>query len=93
MSDMVEATFHAIFEPRWARGTTTRVMRMEFVRATKNRPSSLRNGGVAVKLTVQMPKNVFMPLQPEAVITVTPGQATVILAEAVDPDNHEEHTE
>lgn len=59
---------------------------------TQKRPGKPRSGTVLVKLTIDIPDGAFMPLEPEAVVTI-PDSLTVLApieVEAEDPNQTDE---
>lgn len=54
------------------------------VKATQGRPSVSKDG-VVTKLTLRFPASAFLPLQPEAIVVIAPGDAETIQVEAHDP--------
>lgn len=89
--EYVEATFYAVIEPEWHRWQVDNQHRpilegAKVERITKKRPQVVRRGGVVTRFTLRVNAAALLPLQPEAVITVEPGQVEVIQAVADNPD-------
>ena len=86
----VDATFYAVVTPEWSRWMKDAEGRpildgAKVERITQNRPASVKGGAVVTRLTLRIDSGALLPLQPQAVIHISPGQAEVIEAEAVDP--------
>lgn len=88
--EYVDATFYAVVEPvwhpRWKDDQDRKILEGARVeKITKNRPASIRGDAVVTRLTLRVSVSALLPLQPEAIITVEPGQTAVFHADAVDP--------
>lgn len=73
MSDTVDARFYVQIEPDLQYrtvGNEPRVVGAKAARITQGRSLNPIPGTVQVKLTIRLPKAVFLPLRPEAVIVV-----------------------
>lgn len=80
----VSSTFYVQFAPEYTDDSRRRVWRLIPKACTQNRPARPR-GAVStqlVKLTVRIPESVFLPLEPEAVITVQLGQSAELRVDA-----------
>jgi hypothetical protein len=96
MSDQpkfVDATFFAVVVPVWApawRGKDANgrpiLEGAKVEKITQTRPSVVRGGGVVTRLTLRLDSAALLPLQPQAVIHITPGQVEVIEVLADDPE-------
>lgn len=89
--DYVDAITYLQVEPEWARWSSKDIAKdvrdAKIVRSTQNRPDKPLPGTVLVKVTVRVPKAAFLPLSPEAVVTIPMdmAEATTIEVEAGDP--------
>lgn len=93
----VDATFYAVVVPEWSRYRKDDDGRpilegAKVERITQGRPASVRGGGIVTRLTLRLDAGALLPLQPQAVIHISPGQAEVIEAEATDPRDDDEVT-
>lgn len=88
---MVDVPMYLQIEPEWARYATrndpNEVARAKAVGLTQTPPGKPRPGSVIVKLTVRLPRAVFVALQPEAVVVIpaTMVQGVPVVVEATDP--------
>lgn len=90
----VDATFFAQVEPiysRYVRKDRNDPSTIEGARVlaiTQKKPAKPVPGSVTVKLTLRLPKSVFVALQPEAVIEIPESllHGTPIEVEATDPN-------
>lgn len=86
---MAKTTFYVQVSPEFYRYDSTRLSKIRATALTQKRPTSVRgrNGTVTVKLTLDIPDEAFMPLQPEAVIKVPSDLVAItpIEIEAGDP--------
>lgn len=72
------ATAYLQVEPEWnygSRDKASSVRGAKVVGVTQSRPGKPRAGVVIVKVNLQVPAEVFLPLQPEATIVVPAGFA------------------
>lgn len=86
----VDVDFYVVVEPQWkhrhyadAQGRPI----LDGARAakiTQTKPT-VTKGGVVTKLTLRFPASSFLPLQPEAVVVIQPGEAETITVTAHDP--------
>lgn len=88
--ETVDATFYAVVVPEWSRYQRDSEDRpilagAKVERVTQNRPTSVKNGGVVTRLTIRLDAGALLPLQPQAVIHISPGQAELIEVTATDP--------
>jgi hypothetical protein len=87
----VDATFYAQVDPAWSswvdRDGERVVQAARVDRITQGRPSRPKPGCVLVKLTIQLPKAAFYPLQPQAIVIVPDSmtELTPVEVEAEDP--------
>lgn len=87
--ETVDVEFYVLAEPVWhdwlkdAQGRPL-LRSAKVVKATQGKPTVPREG-VATKLTLRFPASAFLPLQPEAVVVIQPGDAETITVEATDP--------
>jgi hypothetical protein len=90
----VDVDVYLLVEPRWAdtrysRGSDAQGRPVleggKVVKATQSRPTVGKAGGVIAKVTMRIDAGCFLPLQPEAVIHIHPGNAETIEVEAIDP--------
>jgi hypothetical protein len=66
-----DASFYVQLEPEFAGYTgERRVWGVKAVNITQKRPGRPKPGTVVVKLTVRVPEAAFLPLQPEAIVTI-----------------------
>jgi len=85
----VRAEFYVTVEPVWMDAwykdeNNERVLKKaKAVGLTQRRP--IPHSGVVTKLILEFDATTFLPLRPEAVITVPPGAAEIIVATANDP--------
>lgn len=91
----VEATFYAQVDPQWSsyvhHSDGERLVRSARVdRITQNRPGRPKAGCVLVKLTIRLPKAVFYPLQPEAIVVVPDSMTELAPVEVEAEDPHAE---
>lgn len=93
MSRTHTASFYLQIEPEWGhyvdRDTGERkVWGAKAVGITQKRPSKPKAGSVVVKLSVEIPEGAFLPLRPEAVITIPESltQPYPIEVTAEDPE-------
>lgn len=70
----VDATFYAQVNPEWSsygnRDRLEHVRGASVVGLTQKPPAKPKPGSIVVKLTLRLPKAVFLALQPEAVIEI-----------------------
>lgn len=66
----VDTTFYLQVDPVWSHYNPEKVVGAKANRITLNKPGRPRGGAVVVKLTVRLPEEAFLPLQPEAVIII-----------------------
>lgn len=86
MSDQpkeVEVEFYLVLTPEWSRhlkdkGGRPILTGMRAERITKNRPDTVRGGGIVTKIGVVIDAGAFVPLQPEAVIHIGATEVQVI---------------
>lgn len=89
--DRVKVPVYLTVEPRWKDSwwldeQGRRVLEGGAVtRQTKNQPAATRDG-VVVKIVLDLPASAFLPLLPEATVTVNEGQSDIIRVEAEDPE-------
>ena len=91
----VDVDFYVVVEPewknrRWSSDAQDRPI-LEGAKATKitqGKPN-VTKGGVVTKLTLRFPASSFLPLQPEAIVVIQPGEAETITVEAHDPREDE----
>lgn len=86
----VDATFYAVVVPEWSRYQKDAEDRPVLIgakveRTTQGRPNTVRGGGIVTRLTLRLEAGALLPLQPQAVIHISPGQVEVIEVEATDP--------
>lgn len=89
--DHVDVTVYLVAEPQWkerrwyadAQGRPI-LEGAKIVKHTQQKPTVAREG-VVTKLTLRFPAASFLPLQPEAVVVIQPGDAETIIVEAHDP--------
>lgn len=83
----VDATFYAQVEPEFYHLSygESMVRGAKVARVTQTRPDKPKPGVVLVKLTLRMPKRVFLPLAPEAVVVIPDNYTEVIEVHAEDP--------
>lgn len=81
----MKTTFYVAVEPRFNRYWPERLMKLIATKVTTKKPS-LSNGAIAVKLTLEIPDEAFMPFEPAAIIHVPAELVTKdeISVEAVD---------
>lgn len=86
MTNTVDATFYVQIKPQFFL-SGTHVSKASAVVMTQTKPRAPKGGTVMVKLTVRIPESAFLPLRPEAVITIPEGMvlAEPIEVEAEDP--------
>lgn len=94
---MAKTTFYAQVEPEfmtrgWGTDKKTHVRSIKVARITQKRPEKPIGGTVLVKLTLDIPDEAFLPLEPEAVIRVPASLVEVnpISVEAEDPGRPED---
>ncbi|MDI6911464.1 hypothetical protein [Nocardioides sp.] len=91
--DYVDATFYAVVEPIWGRRRDSSGRPVldgaKVERITKNRPQQIRGDAVVTRLTVRVDAAALLPLQPEAVIHITPTDVDVIHVAAQHPDGED----
>lgn len=92
--EYVDVETYLVIEPRWKDWSKDAQGRPvleggRVVKQTANRPN-VTKGGVVTKVTLRIETGCFLPLQPEAVIRVSAGNAETIEADAVDPRTQEE---
>jgi len=73
--DTIPATAYLIVEPVWRRNT---LVGANIVGARKTRPQGGKPGSVVVKLTVEVPRRVFIPFEVDATITAQEGDVGVV---------------
>ena len=86
----VDATFYAVVVPEWSRWSKDAEGRpllegAKVERITQGRPASVKGGAVVTRLTLRLDAGALLPLQPQAVIHISPGEAEVIEVTATDP--------
>jgi hypothetical protein len=91
----VDATFYAVVTPEWSRWSKDSSGRplldgAKVERITQNRPQSIKGDALVTRLTLRIDAGALLPLQPQAVIQVSAGQAEIIEAVAVDPRSDDE---
>jgi hypothetical protein len=90
----VDATFYAQVDPAWSSWTDSegeRVVQAARVdRITQGRPARPKAGCVVVALTIRLPKAVFYPLQPEAIVVVPESMTELAPVEVEAEDPHAE---
>lgn len=80
----VRATTYLQIEPDWSYDATM-VLGAKVVRCTQRAPKDKQlSGTVLVKITVDLPEAAFLPLIPEAVVTI-PEDLAVPMVEVGDP--------
>lgn len=96
---LVDATFYAVVTPEfsslsWDKDEKgRRILRGAKVeRITQKRPQTVRGGAVVTRLTLRMDAAVLLPLEPQAVIHVSPGQVEVIEVQADAPESDEDES-
>lgn len=88
---MAKTTFYVQVEPNFGRYNwdKDKLTGIKAKSITQSRPTQTRgrNGTVTVKLTLDIPDEAFMPLQPEAVISVPSDLVAItpLVIEATDP--------
>ena len=89
----VDVTTYLVVEPEWSQYNQVDghpvLKGAKATRVTKNRPGGRREG-VAVKITLRVPASVFLPLTPEAVIEILPGQVEPIVVTAHEVEREAE---
>lgn len=91
----VEVEFHLVLTPEWSAylkdGSGRPVLTgVKAERITKNRPDTVRGGGIVTKIGVVIDAGAFVPLQPEAVISIGMNEVEVIHhVEATTPGDDE----
>lgn len=89
----VDATFYAVIVPEWSHYTENgrRLLRGAKVdRITQKRPEVVKGGGVVTRLTLRLDAAALLPLEPQAIIHIAPGQVDVIEVTADSPEEAEE---
>lgn len=89
---MARTTFYAQVEPEFYTsygGTKQHLRSIKVARITQKRPGRPVGGTVLVKLTLEIPDQAFLPLEPEAVIKVPASMVEInpIMVEAEEPDD------
>jgi hypothetical protein len=89
----VDATFYAQVDTRWSSYVShldgerlVQAARVE--RITQSRPARPKPGSVVVALTTRLPRAVFYPLQPQAVVVVPDSMTELIPVEVEASDPH-----
>jgi hypothetical protein len=86
---MAKTTFYVQVAPEFYRYDNSRLNKIRATALTQKRPTTTRgrNGTVTVKLTLDIPDEAFLPLQPEAVIKVPSDLVAItpLSIEATDP--------
>lgn len=81
---MAKATFHVQLRPEFTRyGRTLRRVVLE--RATQEKPRKPVGGTLMVKVTLNIPDEAFMPLEPEAEVDVPVEATRIVVANVDDP--------
>jgi hypothetical protein len=91
--DYVDATFYAVIVPEWSHYTENgrRLLRGAQVdRINQKRPEVVRGGGVVTRLTLRLDAQALLPLEPQAIIHISPGQVDVIEVTADAPSEEEQ---
>lgn len=90
--EYVDVTAYLVVEPKWNHNSYWQddqgrpiLSGGRVTKATQQRPTLGKNGGVITKVTLRIDSGCFLPLQPEAVVHLHPGNAETIEVEAVDP--------
>ena len=84
-NDFVETSCYAQVEPIWRYSDRTLAKSLRgasVVRLTQSHPRQPIGGTVLVKLSLRLPRDAFLPLQP-AMLVVPPGYAHATLLEEV----------
>lgn len=96
----VDATFYAVITPQWSKWYEDDRGRpllegAKVDRITQQRPGTVKGGGVVTRLTLRLDADALLPLQPQAIIRISPGEVDVIevTAEAPEPDDEDEEGE
>lgn len=87
----VDVPVYLVIEPRWKRYGKDEKDRPilesgKVVKSTQSRPTVGPEGGVVTKITLRIAAEAFLPLQPEAVIHIDPGNAEVVEVTADSPE-------
>lgn len=93
----VDATFYAVVVPEWDRhwkddSGRPRLNGAKVDRITQKRPERISGGAVVTRLTLRIDATALLPLQPQAVIHISPGQVEVIEVievNAADPSDED----
>ena len=90
----VDATFYAVITPKWGYGVDERgrtILRGATVdRITQKRPGVIKGGGVVTRLTLRLDAEALLPLEPQAIIRISPGEVDVIEVVADAPSEEDE---
>lgn len=91
--DTVQATFYVQVAPEFYRGygatdSMASVRGAKVTGFTQKKSQNPKGGTIEVKLTIELPKAVFLPLRPEAIIVVPESMTAShpIEVEALDPN-------
>ena len=87
--DHVDIAVYLLVEPRWQHYGKDDQGRPilsggRVVKATQQRPTVGKAGGVITKVTLRIDAGAFLPLQPEAVVHIHPGNAETVEVVALD---------
>lgn len=91
----VDATFYAVITPQWSkwyedeRGRTI-LEGAKVDRITQTRPTTVKGGGVVTRLTLRLDAEALLPLEPQAIIRISPGEVDVIEVVADAPSEEDE---
>jgi hypothetical protein len=90
----VDATFYAVIVPQWSKwyedGKGRPILQGAKVdRITQTRPGSVKGGGVVTRLTLRLDAEALLPLEPQAIIRISPGEVDVIEVTADAPSEEE----
>lgn len=87
----VDATFYAVVEPKWSQWQKDAQDRPVLTGAavtkiTQGRPGKIAGSAVLTRLTLRVDSAALLPLQPEAIIHIRPGDVEVIEVTAAAPE-------
>ena len=87
--EYVDISAYLVLEPSWHNHRRDDQGRLileggKVAKITQQRPSVTR-GGVVTRVTFRVDAGAFLPLQPEAVVHIHPGNAETVTVEATDP--------
>jgi hypothetical protein len=91
--DYVDATCYVVVIPQWSRWTENgrRILKGARVdRITQKRPEVIKGGGVVTRLTLRLDAAALLPLEPQAIIQISPGEVDVIEVSAEAPSEEEQ---